>query len=207
MIKSKNGVRRLSEFGRAVPKVEIENVVASASLGLSLNLEMLSQKLDGAEYKPERFPGVVLRMESPKSAVLIFRSGKIVCTGAKSVDGALEGFGRVLDKMHAIGIDINGEPELTIQNIVASADLMVELDLDAISAGVGLENVEYEPEMFPGLVYRLDEPKTVALLFGSGKMIIAGAKKVEDCRKSVDKIVENLSSLGLIRLQYSAISL
>jgi transcription initiation factor TFIID TATA-box-binding protein len=187
---------KLSDF---LPKyrVEIENVVASAKLGKEVKLPMLAELIEGAEYNPERFPGVVLRTDSPKAAALIFGSGKIICTGAKSPKDVEDGLKKVFEKMRSAGIDVE-EPKIKIQNIVASADLHTELDLDTISASIGLENVEYEPEMFPGLVYRMEEPKTVILLFGSGKMIITGAKKPEDCEVAVRKIVHELEELGLV---------
>jgi transcription initiation factor TFIID TATA-box-binding protein len=89
-------------------------------------------------------------------------------------------------------------PEITVQNIVASADLGTVLNLNAIAIGLGLENIEYEPEQFPGLVYRLAVPKVVMLLFGSGKLVVTGGKKPEDAHAAVDRIVEELDSLGLM---------
>ncbi len=98
----------------------------------------------------------------------------------------------------AMGIDIPKNPEITIQNIVASADLGTVLNLNAIAIGLGLENIEYEPEQFPGLVYRLSTPKVVMLLFGSGKLVVTGGKKPEDAEAAVEKIVEELDGLGLM---------
>jgi len=89
-------------------------------------------------------------------------------------------------------------PEIIVQNIVASADLGAVLNLNAIAIGLGLENIEYEPEQFPGLVYRIAEPKVVMLLFGSGKLVVTGGKKPADADAAVDKIVEELDGLGLL---------
>jgi transcription initiation factor TFIID TATA-box-binding protein len=97
-----------------------------------------------------------------------------------------------------MGIDIPKKPEITIQNIVASADLHTVLNLNAIAIGLGLENIEYEPEQFPGLVYRLSVPKVVMLLFGSGKLVVTGGKKPADAEAAVEKIVEELDGLGLM---------
>jgi len=177
--------------------VHIENVVASTGIGTELELEQLAKDLQGAEYNPENFPGVVYRLQDPKAATLIFRSGKIVCTGAKSVDDVHAACQRVFDDLRALGVDVNDDPEVIVQNIVASADLGANLNLNAIAIGLGLENIEYEPEQFPGLVYRIDDPKVVALLFGSGKLVITGGKTPRDAKRAVTVIVERLTELGM----------
>jgi len=178
--------------------IKIENVVASTSIGQEVNLNQATLALEGADYNPQRFPGLVYRTKDPKTAALIFRSGKIVCTGAKSIDDVYRGLENVFQSLRNIGIDVKGTPEIKVQNIVASADLHAALNLNAIAIGLGLENIEYEPEQFPGLVYRLSDPKVVVLLFGSGKMVITGGRKPEDAVKAVDQIVKQLKSLSLM---------
>ncbi|RLF65607.1 MAG: TATA-box-binding protein, partial [Thermoplasmata archaeon] len=90
-------------------------------------------------------------------------------------------------------------PRVEIQNIVASVDLEGELDLTEVAVKFGPENVEYDPEQFPGLVYRMDDPKVAILVFGSGKLVIAGAKTTDDVKRAVEAIKEKLESLGLIK--------
>ncbi|MGA7075865.1 MAG: TATA-box-binding protein, partial [Halobacteriota archaeon] len=172
--------------------------VASTSIGHKINLKQVTLGLEGADYDPKRFPGLVYRTKDPKTAALIFRSGKIVCTGAKSVDDAHKGVENVFQSLRNIGIDVKGTPEIKVQNIVASANLHSSLNLNAIAIGLGLENIEYEPEQFPGLVYRVSDPKVVVLLFGSGKLVITGGRKPEDAANAVDRIVEELKSLSLM---------
>lgn len=180
-------------------EIHIQNVVASTSIGKELDLNAISASFENAEYEPEQFPGLVFRVNEPKTAALIFSSGKVVCTGAKSVDAVGQAVGIVIGALRARGIQgVTGDPQITIQNIVATADLGSELNLNAIAVGLGLENVEYEPEQFPGLVYRLRDPKVVVLIFGSGKLVCTGAKKKEDAERAVDKIAAELSSLGLL---------
>ncbi len=188
----------LSKSEDSVKSIKIENVVASTGIGAKLDLNEVIRILEGADYNKERFPGVVYRTTSPKTAALIFGSGKIVCTGAKSIEDVSSGLTKVFEKLKAMGIDIPKKPDITIQNIVASADLGTVLNLNAIAIGLGLENIEYEPEQFPGLVYRLSEPKVVMLLFGSGKLVVTGGKKPEDAEAAVMKIVEELDGLGLM---------
>jgi transcription initiation factor TFIID TATA-box-binding protein len=90
------------------------------------------------------------------------------------------------------------EPVITIQNVVAVCDLGAGIDLVNIARSLGLERIEYEPEQFPGLVYRLEDPKAVCLLFGTGKMVLTGAKKVEEIDRAVESIVEILSRSGFL---------
>ncbi|MFC1787041.1 TATA-box-binding protein [Halobacteriota archaeon] len=181
-----------------VKSIKIENVVASTAIGVEIDLVEISQVLEGADYDPEQFPGLVYRTKDPKAAALIFRSGKIVCTGAKSIDNVGESLQIVFGKLGELGIDVVGEPQIIVQNIVASADLKSELNLNAIAVGLGLENIEYEPEQFPGLVYRIKEPKVVVLIFGSGKLVITGGKKPEDIEAAVKKVSKDLKGLGLL---------
>ena len=188
----------MTKSEESIKSIKIENVVASTGIGVKLDLNEVIRVLEGADYNKERFPGVVYRTTNPKTAALIFGSGKIVCTGAKSIDDVSSGLNKVFDKLKAMGIDIPKKPEITIQNIVASADLHTVLNLNAIAIGLGLENIEYEPEQFPGLVYRLSTPKVVMLLFGSGKLVVTGGKKPADAEAAVEKIVEELDGLGLM---------
>ena len=178
--------------------ITIENVVASTGIGQELDLQSVAMDLEGADYDPEQFPGLVYRTTDPKSAALIFRSGKIVCTGANSIEAVHESLDIVFEKLRALQIPVDDDPEITVQNIVTSADLGESLNLNAIAIGLGLEHIEYEPEQFPGLVYRLDEPDVVALLFGSGKLVITGGTDPADAADAVDVIVEELDGLGLL---------
>ena len=170
--------------------------MASASLGTELDLPGIAISLEGAEYEPERFPGLIYRLKDPKTATLLFRSGKVVCTGAKSVEQVKVAIDKVIKQLEKVGIHIKTEPKIEIQNIVASSDLGQSINLNAIAITLGLERVEYEPEQFPGLVYRLDVPKVVLLLFGSGKLVCTGARKPQDVEDAVDKITIELRAAG-----------
>jgi len=175
--------------------VKVENVVASTSLGMKFDLELITNALENVEYEPEQFPGLVYHLDEPKAAALIFGSGKIVCTGAKSIADAKIAIERIVDKIKVAGIDITTKPDVIVQNVVATANLGTELNLDAIA--IGLDNTEYEPEQFPGLVYRMKEPKVVLLLFGSGKIVCTGAKSVADAENAAKNVGEKLKELGL----------
>jgi transcription initiation factor TFIID TATA-box-binding protein len=179
-------------------KIKIENVVASTSLGKELDLQAIALTLGGAEYDPEQFPGLIYRIKEPKTAVLLFRSGKVVCTGGKSLENVKTAIGLVAKQIEAAGIPVNKSPEIVVQNIVATSDLGAQIDLNATAITLGLGKVEYEPEQFPGLVYRIDEPKVVALLFGSGKLVCTGARKPSDVEQAVEKITTELKAAGLL---------
>ena len=181
-----------------MPVIKIENVVASTSLETELDLQALVLALDGAEYDPERFPGLIYRLKEPKTATLLFRSGKAVCTGGKSLEQVEIAIGKVVKQLEAAGVVVEDVPEIVVQNIVASSDLGAKINLNAIAISLGLDKVEYEPEQFPGLVYRIDSPKVVVLLFGSGKLVCTGARKPEDVGAAVDKITEDLKAAGLL---------
>lgn len=185
--------------GVTISTYTIENVVASASLGSELDLQLLAMSLDKAEYEPEKFPGLIYRTKEPKTALLLFKSGKVVCTGAKNSEQVHQAIGMVSELIREAGIAVADSPEIVVQNIVASADLGEELNLNAIAITFGLEQVEYEPEQFPGLVYRMTDPKVVILIFGSGRLVCTGGKTPHDIEVAVAKITEELRSNGLLR--------
>lgn len=182
--------------GVPIPKYKIQNVVASTSLGTELDLPAIAISLDGSEYNPEHFPGLIYRLKEPKVATLLFHSGKVVCTGAKSLDQVKLAIKKVTKQIEKVCIHIKNEPEITVQNIVATSNLGQKINLNAIAISLSLEKVEYEPEQFPGLVYRPDVPKVVLLLFGSGKVVCTGARKPQDVEDAVDKITIELRAAG-----------
>ena len=184
---------------KIMPKVIVENIVASTSFAEKLDLDVIAQSLEEAEYEPEQFPGLVYRLKNPKTATLLFRSGKANCTGAKNIANVRKTVNIIAEKLRNLGVDVYKNLNIVIQNIVAISDLETDLNLNEVAMGLGLENVEYEPEQFPGLVYRIKEPKVAMLLFGSGKIVCTGARKVSDVSVAVDKLSVELSSLGLIK--------
>ncbi|MGC8992602.1 MAG: TATA-box-binding protein [Thermoplasmata archaeon] len=179
-------------------KITIENIVASTSIADKLDLSRIALALDGSEYEPDQFPGLIYRLSEPKTAVLIFRSGKVNCTGAKDIESVQKTIQTIVNKIKSAGINVYDNPEIVVQNIVAVYDLGVDLNLTDIAMSLGLENVEYEPEQFPGLVYRVDEPKVVLLLFGSGKVVCTGAKKKEEIIEAVNKLKQELAKIGYL---------
>ena len=178
------------------PQVKIQNVVATGALGQNLDLYSILKVSARAEYNPQRFPGLVYRLKRPKTSSLLFSSGKMVCTGAKSERSAKAAIRRIANELRTHGIVIIRNPEVKIENIVATADLNGTLDLEVVAER--LTKTIYEPEQFPGLIYRMDEPKTVILIFTSGKLVITGAKTEVGVRLAAKKLQETLEKNGLI---------
>ena len=176
--------------------IKIENIVASASLGVRVPLEKMIKYLEGTEYEPEQFPGLVYRVKEPKAATLIFSSGKVVCTGARSIEDVKRVIKKVIDAIKSAGLGNPTKYTVQIENIVASAKLKSSLNLDKIAFEV--EESEYEPEQFPGLVLRMRNPKVAFLLFSSGKIVCTGARKIKDVEAAVEMLSNKLKSIGAI---------
>ncbi len=179
------------------PITKIENIVATVTLDQTLDLHAIARSVPNIEYDPEEFPGLIFRLDNPRLTALIFNSGKMVVTGAKSTQMLIKGFKRIIRIFVRHGIIIVGKPKIQIQNIVASANLNVEVNLE--KAAFELPNTMYEPEQFPGLIHRMSDPKVVLLIFSSGKMVITGAKSEEDVQRAVLNIYKKLEELGCIR--------
>ena len=176
----------------------MQNIVASTRFADSLDLIATAEILEGSEYNPERFPGLIHRMKEPKTALLLFGSGKAVCTGGKTLNDVRESVDIVAGRLLEAGIPVERHPEITVQNIVATSDLGAGINLANIAISLGVEHIEYEPEQFPGLVYRLEDPNVVCLLFGTAKMVLTGAKSVEEIDRAVESIIETLSRSGFL---------
>ncbi len=166
---------------------KIVNVVATAIYEIKerIDLTIIARKFEKAEYNPERFPGLIMRMEKPKATALIFSTGKAVITGLRSHTEAEPIVKKIAKNLKKAGIIVSN-PEYTIQNIVASGNLHMNIDLNL--AAVVMNNAMYEPEVFPGLIYRMQEPKAVFLIFSTGKIVCTGIKTEEMVRQAVEKL-------------------
>jgi len=168
-------------------KFVITNMVASASLGLELDLFSLAQKIKEVEYEPEQFPGAILKFKDPKASLLLFKNGKVVCVGCKRRDIIKKTIDKTIKLLtpYAKKIIRKKRPKIEITNIVASAALGMDLDLYKVASK--LDDVEYEPEQFPGAILKFKDPKASLLLFKNGKVICAGAKTEEEIEKTLNK--------------------
>jgi len=177
---------------------KIENVVATVVVEITekIDLNIIARKHADVEYNPERFPGLVMRILKPKATILIFSTGKMVVTGLRKANEAGQVVEKVLKNIRKAGIKVSN-PEITIQNIVASGDLHTNIDLNM--AAIVMEYAMYEPEVFPGLIYRMQEPKTVFLIFSTGRIVCTGAKKKEIVREAVKKLNKEVRKLGVAK--------
>ena len=168
-------------------KTKIQNIVLSVTYeGTEFNLERLAKSIDSTVYDPEIFPGVVYKSEDPRASFLIFASGKMNCVGASSMNDAKLAIKKLTRKIREAHIKVKSEPKVKVQNIVASVNFGRKFDLERIASR--FENTEYEPEVFPGLVFRLDDPKAVLLLFVSGKGVCAGVNSMRDVNRAAQKM-------------------
>jgi len=177
---------------------KIENVVATVVVEITekIDLIQIAGKLADVEYNPERFPGLVMRIQKPRATFLIFSTGKMVVTGLRQATDAKNAVKQAVKNIQNTGIKISN-PEITIQNIVASGDLHTNIDLNM--AAIVMEYAMYEPEVFPGLIYRLKEPKTVFLIFSTGKIVCTGAKNKEIVREAVIKLNKQVREFGVAK--------
>ncbi len=172
--------------------LKVQNIVATTSLNVDVSLTKLARVQNNTEYNPETFPGLVLRIKKPKSAVLVFSSGNLVCTGTKSIGQVKQVIDIVIKQLKKINVKVKEKPKINVQNIVASGsiDLMLNLNLLALE----LENTEYEPEQFPGLVYKLVEPTATFLLFTNGKLVCTGTKNRAQLEESMSQLIKNVKA-------------
>jgi len=177
----------------------IVNIVGTSKIGNEFDLSTLSMSLEGAEYEPEQFPGLIYRIKEPKAAFLIFKSGKVVCTGTRSPSDAQTALDLATSNLNDLGVEVLTNPQIDIVNIVASSDIGADiLNLNQVAMSLGLENIEYEPEQFPGLVYRMKDPKVVMLLFSTGKIICTGARNEENVEHALANLKQILDDHGFL---------
>jgi len=184
--------------------LKVQNIVATTSLEKEVSLSKLARTQPNTEYNPETFPGLVLRIKKPKSAVLVFSSGNLVCTGVKSIAQVREVIDQVIKQLKKIGVHVTIKPKINVQNIVASGSINLDLNLNTLS--LELENTEYEPEQFPGLVYKLTDPTATFLLFSNGKLVCTGTKNKDQLEESMKQLNKNVRA-ALKRLKENAASM
>ncbi len=178
-------------------KIKIQNIVASADLfSTPISMKFLVKKIEDIQYNPEKFPGACLRLDEPKVSILIFNSGRIVVAGAKdekSIHTAIRKLKTILKK---INIEFKKEYEMKIQNVVASGDVGFKLNLDELAFEVKYS--EYNPEQFPGLVYKPPDLNPSFLLFNTGKIVCTGARSEEELVEATQVLIARLKELGCV---------
>ncbi|GAA6055148.1 hypothetical protein JCM3770_007465 [Rhodotorula araucariae] len=189
--KGKQVAQQGDEPGAIIPGVNgivptLQNIVATVNLECKLDLKTIALHARNAEYNPKRFAAVIMRIREPKTTALVFASGKVVVTGAKSEDDsrlAARKYARIIQKL---GFETKFT-DFKIQNIVGSCDVKFPIRLEGLAYGHGHFS-SYEPELFPGLIYRMVKPKVVLLIFVSGKIVLTGAKFREEIYQAFAQI-------------------
>src|SRR6056297_2427158 len=175
---------------------KIENVVATVTVSKpeSIDLITIARKYPDVEYNPERFPGLIMRVTDPKATILIFSTGKMVITGMRRAEEAPAVVDKVVERIKNCNIPIEN-PEIIIQNIVASGDLNCMVDLNM--AAVVMEYAMYEPEVFPGLIFRMQVPHSVFLIFSTGKIVCTGCKTDKVVAEATEKLYHTVREYGV----------
>lgn len=179
-------------------EITIENIIAYTKIANKLNIEKIAEKLPDFKYNPNEFAGLTLKLEKPNAAVLLLPNGKVICTGAKNFEGVETAIKSAIEKIKNIQKKLIKKPKIETQNIITSIELKKELNLSLISKESMLENIDYEPDKFPGLIYRMDDVGASFLIFSSGKIICTGVKTIEEVTNAIKMMEEKLSSLGVI---------
>ncbi|XP_077256283.1 TATA-box binding protein-related factor [Temnothorax americanus] len=170
----------------------LQNVVSTVNLQTELKLVYINVRTRNSEYNPARFTGLIMRIQNPRATALIFRSGKLVCTGARSEEDSLlaaKKFARIIQKL---GFPVKFSC-FKIQNMVATCDLKFPIKLDKLNQA-HCQFSSYEPELYPGLTYRLVNPRVVLLIFVNGKVVLTGAKYRTELQDALNNIYPILKS-------------
>jgi transcription initiation factor TFIID TATA-box-binding protein len=176
------------------PTCRVENIVATIDLGVNLDLEGLAGSLPGADYDANRFPGLVLRLRNPRVAFLLFKNGKVVCTGSKGGEDVRVGVKALVSMLRSRGVSVPVVPTPRVENVVATCDLHAMVNVE--KAVFLLGNAFYDPEVFPGLVY--SDFGVTFLIFYSGRVIVTGAKNEGQVVEVVNRLFDLLRGLGVL---------
>jgi len=176
--------------------IEVVNVVGSGGLGVEMELHALADDLDAdAKYDPGEHTGMHIRLESG-ALITLYRTGSYHIVGVDSEQALFSARNEFLELVRGVGVDVpSGEDPFAVRNIVTTTSIGESANLNALAIGLGLEQVEYEPEQFPGLVYRPEEMGAVALIFGSGKLVITGVASIEDAEDVRGFVVAEIRDL------------
>jgi len=195
-------IRPLNTIGREgqhyMIDITVENIVAHAQIADNIDIKEIAEKLPEAIYNPEEFSGLTYKIEVPKTAILLLQNGKAICTGLKNIKDVEIAIKKFVNRLEEVNIELKEDIDVEIKNIVVSAELKKELHLSSISKALLLENVDYEPTNFPGLIYRVEDIGATLLIFSSGKIVCTGTNDVEEATNAIDMMKEKLSSIGAL---------
>jgi transcription initiation factor TFIID TATA-box-binding protein len=171
-------------------KVEIVNVVATATIGESVRLDELAD-LPFITYNPSRYFCAYFKDESMEAKVSIFTSGKMIAVGAKNEQSAKRDLQHVIQVLSKLGIVKRSKPRVTVRNIVVTVELDTPVHLEELQDLI--PGLVYEPEQFPGAIFRPVNSDATVLIFGSGKLVVAGIKSEASIDTDVQTVLRELN--------------
>jgi transcription initiation factor TFIID TATA-box-binding protein len=171
----------------------IENIVATIDLGVGLDLDTIARSAPASEYNPDQFPGLIIRLPT-RAALLLFKTGEVVIAGAKSERELKRAVSELRRILRSVGASDPPRLEVKVQNVVASCDMHAEVDIE--KAALTLDNTLYDPEQFPGLIYKVG--KTTFLIFRTGRCVCAGVKSEDELRRAITNAYNALKAIGAL---------
>ena len=176
--------------------LKVVNVVGSGDLGTEIDLNRLADDVKDIEFDPEKYPGAYLRLKGVEPLITIYRTGKYIVTGSESSEESYSCRKEFLKLLTEVGVlDTPNDEWFSMQNYVCTGELDQVQNLNSLAIGLGLEFTEYEPEQFPGLVFRPQNHSVVILIFGSGKVVLTGAKDTNEAEEAFQSLKEELDAL------------
>lgn len=176
----------------------IENVIVTTDIEADLNLNDIASVIPEVDYDRKSFPGIVIKLDNPKTVTFILKSGKTVCTGGKSFKESRIALEAITQKLKDSGVKIKDDLYIDVKNIIVSLNLQTKLNLEEVGTVFNWQKMKYEPDQFPGLIYETDIDNVSILVFDSGKIVCSGAKKLSEINRVLDKFINRMHAVGLI---------
>jgi len=175
----------------------VENIIASAVIADKLDINYIAEKIPDFKYNPDEFSGLSIKLDHPKTAIIILPSGKIICTGGKNIEDVEESIRKIAERIKGSGVKLKTKTNMEIHNMIVTTNLNKDLHLSSLSKAL-IGQKDYEPDKFPGLIYKIEDMQVVILLFSSGKLVCSGAKNFDDSKKAIEIMKEKLTSVGAL---------
>ncbi len=181
-----------------MPELKIENIIFSANLAEKIDTKYLSKKFDNSKYDTDEFSGLILEVDNPKCAIFLLPNGQLFCTGIKNMDDIEIVVDRVINDIDQYNLRIFDDIHIEILNITASLRLYKNLNLNNIKDQLKFENIKFNKDDFPGLILDIIDPKIYVIIFESGMIVFTGAKEIEDIKKALGMLKDNLLNIGIL---------
>ena len=181
-----------------MPELKIENIIFSANFAEKIDTQYLSKKFDNSKYNIDKFSGLILELDNPKCALFILPNGQLFCTGLKNMDDIEIVVNMIINDIDQYNLRIFDDIHIEILDITASFGLSKNLNLNDIKEKLEFENIEFNKDDFPGLIFDIINPKINVIIFKSGKIVFTGAKEIEDIKKALGMLKDNLLNIGIL---------